>query len=69
MRFYCVTQGTISSLLEQTVMEDNMRKEMYICFIFQTTYSYEYRWILLGGGAHPWRMEFPKPGTECEQQL
>ena len=30
MRSYCTAQGTMSSLLGQTMMEENMRKGMYI---------------------------------------
>ena len=30
MRSYCITQGTISSLLGQTMLEDNIRKGMYV---------------------------------------
>ena len=31
MRSYCVAQGTISSLLGWNMMEDNVKKRMYIC--------------------------------------
>ena len=30
MRSYCVAQGTTPSLLWQNMMEDNMRKRMYV---------------------------------------
>ena len=31
MRSYYIAQGTMSNLLGQTLMEDNIRKEMCIC--------------------------------------
>lgn len=30
MKSYCTAQGSISNLLEQTMMEDNVKKEMCI---------------------------------------
>ena len=37
IRSYCVAQGTISSLLGQTMMGDNIRKGMCVC-----TYTHTY---------------------------
>ena len=36
MKYCCIAQGTLSNLLRQNMMEDNMRKRMYI---------YMYEWL------------------------
>jgi len=41
MKFYCTAQGTISSLLGQTMMEDNIR-ECACVYIYIHTYEREY---------------------------
>ena len=40
MRSYCIAQGTVSSLLGQTIMEDNRRKGMCV-------YMYEYMCVYI----------------------
>ena len=44
MRFYCRAQGSISSLLGQTTMEDHIRKGMYIYMDDWVTLLYSRNW-------------------------
>ena len=41
MRSYCTAQGTLSSLLGQNMMGDDMRKRMYICMTWSLCYTAE----------------------------
>ena len=47
MRPYCTAQGTISSLLGETMMEDNMRKRICFIRISVCVFINVYDWVTL----------------------
>ena len=47
MRSYCTGQGTISNLLGQNMMEESIRKTMYVYYMCVYIYTYIYTSIYI----------------------
>ena len=68
MRSCCIAQGTLSSLLEQTKMKNNIQKtNIFICLSHFGTNTYQlycmYVYVYVFLGPHLQRMEFRRLGS------